>query len=204
MYDKTGIYNLTLIALSITKKIADAATDTSREILTFNTLWDAVWTKSLMQLDLDSTTEMVELALIDTAPNNMWAYVYEYPANCAFLRRIVSERRTDDDESNIDKLVARYEGEKAIFTDQVHAYAEIIPDDIEPEDLSAEACLFLSYSLALAAVPLIVGKDADQTRKNLQSLQAQAFADATARDANESTVYQPEWMKSELVKHRLS
>lgn len=207
MYDKTGIFNLALSALFLQKKISDSETDTSKETLILRSHWDAAWNIGLQELDTDSIAVTVALELLAEAPDSNWAYVYKYPVNCAFFRRIVplvGGQVTDDTIDAIDRKIGRYLTNKAIFTNEREAKGEYIPNDITPDDLNAEEALFIAYKLARLCLPLIIGKDSDNVAKLLEARYEQAHLDARAKSAKETSIYQEEWQRSEFVKHRLS
>lgn len=207
MYSKTGIFNLALSALFLQKKIADSETDTSKETLILNAHWDIAWNTGLQELDTDSISVTEALELIDETPDVHWQFAYKYPENCAFLRRLVPQdggELTDDELSRIDKKISRFMGEKAILTNEASAYAEYIPNDISPDDLNAEEALFIAYKLARLCLPLIIGKDSDNVAKLLEARYEQAHLDARAKSAKETSIYSPDWQRSEFVKHRLS
>lgn len=207
MYDKTGIFNLALSALFLQKKLSDSETDMSKEALILRSHWDAAWNIGLQELDTDSIAVTVALELLATAPDTNWDYVYKYPNNCAYFRRIVplmGGEVTDDTMSTIDRKIGRYLTNKAIFTNESEAKGEYIPNDLTPENLNAEEALFIAYKLARLCLPLIIGKDSDNVAKLLEARYEQAHLDARAKSARETNIYQPEWQRSEFVKHRLS
>lgn len=204
MYNKTDIFNLALSALYLQKKIADSETDTSNETKTLQTHWKAAYWGGLADMDLDHTSITAPLALVEEEPNSLWKYAYTYPADCVFLRRIVNTRTTDDLETKIDRKVGIHEGAKVIFTNEYDAELEYISSDVLPQDLTVEAAMYIAYKLAMLAMPLIVGKDSEEVAKTLTLLKAQSFADAVAKDAKETNIYQPEYARSEFAKARLS
>jgi hypothetical protein len=207
MYDKTGIFNLALSALFLQKKISDSETDPSKEATILRSHWDAAWNIGLQELDTDSVAVTAALELLAEAPDSNWDYVYKYPDNCAFLRRIVPTlggEVTDDTLTVIDRKISRYLTNKAIFTNEIDAKAEYIPNDLSPDDLNAEEALFIAYKLARLCLPLIIGKDSDNVAKLLEARYQQAHLDARAKSAKETNIYQEDWQRSEFVKHRLS
>lgn len=204
MWDKTKIFNLALSALFLQKRISNSETDTSNECLTLNNLWDTSFLTTLQEMDLDSTATTAVLELIETDPNDHWQFAYRYPVNCAFLRRIVSPYVTDDEETAIDRKIQMLNGVKVILTDEQEASAEYIPFDLQIQDLNAEAVTCISLRLARSAAPLIVGKTADNVMRAMEFKYQEAMAEAKRKDSLESSIYQPEWMRSTLVKARLS
>lgn len=204
MYDKTKIFNLALSALYLQKRLSNADTDNSTEALTLNNLWETAFFSALQEMDLDSTSSTKELELVTLDPNKFWKYAYKYPTDCKFLRRIVSCYVTDDEYTNIDRKIEIMDGQKVILTNQQEAMIEYISSNVPMASLSAEAALFISYKLAKLATPLIVGKNSQEVMKTLERNYQMALLDAQEKDALETTIYQPEWMKSGLAKARLS
>lgn len=204
MYNKTKIFNLALAALFLQKKIADADTDTSQETKVLETNWESAFFIGLQELDLDSTSTSKALELISEKPNTFWDYCYKYPTDCAFLRRIVSELVTDDTESFIDKKIQILDGEKVILTNEPQAYIEYIPNTITAEHLTAEAAVFISLKLARMSTPLIVGKNSQMVIQMIDQRYEEALMTAKKKDNLETSIYQPEWTRSEFAKERLS
>lgn len=204
MYNKTDIFNLALSALYLQKKIADSETDQSNEAKTLRTHWIGAYHGALAEMDLDHTATTAALTLIVENPNSLWKYAYTYPSDCVYIRRIVNDLTTDDNETKVDRKVGTRLGVKVIFANQYDAELEYISSSVLPQSLSVEAAMYVAYKLALLAMPLIVGKDSKEVAGMLLQLKAQAFADAVAKDSKETNIYQPEYARSEFVKARLS
>lgn len=204
MFDKTKIFNLALSALFLQKKIANADTDTSMETKVLNVNWDSAFLIGLQELDLDSTSTSKALELIKEDPNPFWVYAYKYPNDCVFLRRIRSQYVTDDTETFIDKKIEMMDGEKVILTNEQYAIAEYIPNNIIPENLTAEAAHFLALKLARMSAPLIVGKNSKEVITMIEARYQEAMLQARAKDASETTIYQHEILRSEFVKARMT
>ena len=198
------MFNLALAALSLQKRISNADTDTSTEALTLNVYWDIAFETALKEMDLDSTSTSKALELIETNPNTYWRFAYSYPSDCIFLRRIKSTQLTDDAESKIDLRVEVYEGVKAIMTDQNAAEIEYISKDIPLSILTPEAAYFIALRLAKLAIPLVAGTNKKDVQASLDEAYTMALLNAQRVDSMESSIYQPEYAKSGLVKARLS
>jgi hypothetical protein len=204
MFDKTKIFNLALAALFLQKRISNADTDQSTETQTLQTFWDTAYWSALQELDLDSTSSRKPLELVKDNPNTFWRYAYKYPSDCIFLRRIVSTNLTDDQESKIDLRVELFENQKCIMTNEQFAEVEYISKDVPLSTITAEAALFISLKLAKLSVPLIVGTNSAAVMKSIDESYVKAILDAQRKDSNETTIYQPEWMRSEFAKARMS
>lgn len=204
MFDKTKIFNLALAALFLQKRVSNADTDTSTEVLTLQTLWETAYFTSLQEMDLDSTSQTKLLELVVNKPNEFWKFAYRYPSDSLLIRRIVSRRVTDDQESKIDLRIEIFNNQKLIMTDEEFAKVEYISKDIGIEFLTAEAAYAVAMRLAKLAVPIIVGTDSAKVLKSVDEMYVKAVVDAQRKDISESTIYQPEWTRSEFAKARLS
>lgn len=204
MYTKAKIFNLALGALLLTKRISDTENDTSVENVTLNVHYDTALRSTLQDLDLDGTSSQKELELIAEDPNDLWDYVYKYPTDCAFIRRIQSSVLKDTRSTQVPKRIGIYEGKKAIFTNAESPIIEYISNDVALTTLSASAGLAIAYKLAVLSSPLIVGKGAAQLRQQIQASYALAKAEAQEHDRLENSNFDDDETTSEFVETRLS
>lgn len=203
---QTKIYNLALSALLLSKEVSNVDTDQSNEVRVFNTHWDFAFESTLQDLDLDSLSQPVTLELLAnlTSDNDqVWNYVYKYPNKCVFLRRIKSSVATDTRSTHISKRTGIYNGQKAIYTNEVDAIGECITDDIPLSALSPMAAMAIAYRLASMSAPLIVGKGAARLRKDLEGAYALYKIEAQEYDARENFNYEADDQRSEYVAARL-
>lgn len=203
---KTRIYNMACSDLLLNKQIIDTESDkNTNEVKALNTYWDDAFTSTLQELDIDSLSEPVTLELLanldDTGP---WCYVYKYPTKCAFFRRIVSGAATDTHMTAISKRVGMYNGQKAIFTNQYAAQAEIIPNDFPLEALSSSATFAIAHKLAYLTAPLLVGKGAKTLQDDIYKKYMIAVSEAQSTDSRENYNFDEPWIRSEFVAARLS
>ena len=204
MFDKTKIFNLALGALQIQKTISNADTDPSKEVLTLNVFWDLAYQTALEDMDLDSTSSRKTLELLKTEPNEFWRYAYKYPTDCAFLRRIVSGTVTDDQFTREDMRVEMFEGDKVIMCNRREAEIEYIAKDFPVDSLTPQAAYYVSLLLARLSLPLVAGTNKKAITDEIKDNLTMALLGAQARDGKETSIYQPDYMKSEFVKARLS
>lgn len=206
MYTKTQIFNLALGALLLSRRTVNADTDSTNEVVTLRTHWDAALAHVLGDMDLDSTATQAALTLIEDYPEDFpeWTYVYRHPSNCAKFRRIKSCQIMDDRDSHIPKLIRIYDGEKAIFTNEVEAIGEMILTNIDIGELSAPAGLALAYHLAFLSSPLIVGKGAKKLMDEIYSKYLVYKASAQELDQDENFNFTDPANESEFVKARQS
>ena len=206
-FTKPKIYNLALSALLLAKEVSDTDTDTSNEVKVLNTHYDVAFDSVLQDLDLDSLSTQVTLELIVSQvslTNRIWDYVYKYPTKCVFFRRLVSYQAVDNKDTHIPKRVANYNGQKAIYTNEVSAIAECITNDITLDLLSPMAGLALAYRLASLSAPLIVGKGAKALRERIEQQYIIAKSEAQEMDSLENFNYEADYLRSEFVFERLS
>lgn len=205
MYTKEDIFNLALGALLLNREISDADNDRSNEARVLRTHWTTAFYKTLEDLDLDSLSSQTVLELLEEDPEDFseWKFVYAYPANCAFFRRIKTDAIVDNRATHEPKLVRLFEGQKAIFCNKEEAVAEYIPSDLDLSVLSASAGLAVAYNLARLSAPLIVGKGAARVAKSLDEKYMIAKADAQEVDQLENTNFIDERTESEFVDARL-
>lgn len=202
-YTKEKIYNLALSSLLLAKEVANTDTDTSNEVRVLNTHWDTAFQSTLQDLDLDSLSTPITLELIAQLTEGPWAYVYKYPNNCIFLRRIQSNVKTDTRRTHIAKITGVYQGQKAIFTNEYQAIIECIPKDVPLAALTPMAAMAIAYMLAFLAAPLITGKGADKLRDKLQQNYQMAKTKAQETDGQENFNYESDDVRSEFVAARL-
>lgn len=205
MFTKAKIFNLTLGALLLTRQIIDTDSDASNEAKALNLYYDIALGAALEDMDLDSTATQETLALVEEDPNDLWAYSYEYPSNCAFFRRIVSPERIDNRETWIDKEVRMVDEQTVILTDEETAIGEYIANDFPLAQLkNANAGLAIAYRLAVMAGPLVVGKGFVKLVPDLEKKYLIAKAEAQEKDRLENFNFTPEDIASEFVGARTS
>jgi len=205
-FSQTKIYNLALSALLLAKEISNVDTDKSNEVRVFNTHWDIALESTLQDLDLDSLSTPVPLELLKvltSEENQRWTYVYKYPSKCVFLRRIESCAITDNKMTHISKRTGIYNGQKAIFTNEVSAIGECMTNDIPLVALSPMAGMAVAYKLASLSAPLIVGKGAQRLREKLEVMYDSFKLESQEYDARENFNYEADDQRSEFVAARL-
>jgi hypothetical protein len=203
MYTKEKIFNLALGALLLSRQITSAATDASNEAKVLNTHWDAALRSALTDMDLDATSTVADLELIETDPTEHWLYSYKYPSNCALFRRIQSSSLIDSRNTHIPKRVAIRDGQKVIFTNQEEAIGEFIATDLPLTALSADAGLAVAYRLAMLSAPLVTGKGAARLMDSIQKSYIVIKALAQSQDRLENFGFVDAEQESEFVQERL-
>lgn len=203
-FTKPKIYNLALSALLLSREVSDVETDKTNEVRILNTHYDIAIESTLQDLDLDSLSTPITLELLANLTDEPWDFVYKYPTNCVFLRRIKSLQITDNRRTHISKRTGLFEGQKAIFTNQENAVGECIPKDVPLSALSPMAGMAIAYSLAQLSAPLLVGKGAKRLRDSINQFYITAKGEAQETDSLENFNYEDDGLRSEWVETRLS
>lgn len=205
-FSKTTVYNLALSALLLAEQVDNADSDTNTiNTKIFNLHWDIALATSLQDLDLDSTAQDEVLELLATLDDDgPYEFVYKYPTNCAFLRKLKTRFVTDVRSTHISKNVGMYNGDKVIFTNQFQAIARCIPKDIPFSTMSPAALLAIAYKLAFLSAPLIIGKGAKKLRETIMNDYIVAVSNAQEVDSLENFNYESDEQRSEFVEERLS
>jgi hypothetical protein len=199
---KAKIFNLALSALLLQRRIVNTETDTSNEGKVLESNYDIAFMSALEDMDLDATSSIVTLELVEEEPNDLWYYAYQYPRKCAFLRRLISGVNVDTRATHIDKRIGIHEGQKVIFTNLMDAKAEIIMNDVPLVSLSSSAIMTIAYRLASLSAPLIVGKGADKLMQTIQQKYLIAKAEAQDHDHRENLSFLTDEEESEFVAAR--
>ena len=201
---KAKIYNLALGALLLQRQTSDPDTDVSNEVKVLNTHWDTALEDALSDMDLDSTSEDVTLALIESDPTDDWSYSYAYPTTCVHFRRIKSFALKDNKTTRVKLRILIDSDVKVIYTNEVDAVGEIISNGLPLSALSSSAALCIAYRLAVLGAPLIVGKGAKTLRKEIGDKYIIAKAEAQEKDHRENFNFDDDTVNSEFVEERLS
>lgn len=164
---KADIFNLALDALLLNKEVVNPDTDTTAYAKTLRKKWPIALPETIADLDLDRTSEMVTLELVEMNPVPLWAYAYKYPDNCAMIRRIESGFLVDNRATRVPFATGTFEGESVIFTNQPNAVASIQPSDLDFDTLNASGKMALALNLAMKSSFLITGKGATDLKKQL-------------------------------------
>jgi hypothetical protein len=202
-FTKAKIYNLALSALLLQRQTTDPDTDVSNEVVAINNIYDTALEHVVADLDLDSHTTDVTLALIETDPTDDWAYSYTFPASCVVFRRVRSTALKDNKTTRIPLRILVDAGVKVVYTNQVDAEAEVILSTIAISLWSASAALALAYRCAILAAPLVVGKGAKALREDLHAKYMIAKAEAQEQDARDNFNFTEPEVDSEWVQQRL-
>lgn len=202
-YTKAKLYNLALSLLLLAKEVEEIETDTSNEVRVLNIHWDTAFESTLQDLDLDSLSVHIPLELLAEDEYGPFKYIYKYPNNCIFLRRLKSGFETDNKTTHLAKKTGIYNGQKVIYTNEYQAVGECIPKNVPLVSLSPMAALAVAYKLALLSAPLIVGKGAKALKDDLKADYVICKTEAQETDVAENMNYENDDIRSEFVQARL-
>lgn len=155
----TEICNLTLGHLGASKSVANAETENSAEANTFRRFYEPVRDATLKDFNWPFATNTAELGLVVENPTIEWDYAYQYPSDCINMQRIVSGNRNETVDDMIKYKIARFSGQKVIFTDEPNATAQYTMKITDPQEFPADFVLALSLHLAFMMGPHIAKSD---------------------------------------------
>jgi hypothetical protein len=155
MASKTEIANMALSHLAIGKEISNLDTERSEEASAFNVALDA----TLRDFPWPFETSFAALALVEEDPTSEWKYSYRYPTDCSKIKRILSGDRNDNRQGRVPYKLGRDSSGKLIYTDKEKAEIEYTYKDLDPNNLSSDCTLSLSWRLAAYIAPRVTGGD---------------------------------------------
>ena len=157
MATKIEIWNMALSHLGISKEVA-SVTERSKEAEACNRFYDTCVEALLTDHSWPFATKYDTLALIESDPNDEWAYSYRYPTDCFFFRKILSGTRNDTLATEIPFEVAKDASGRVIFTDAVDAQGKYTVT-VDESFFTSDFILTLSYRLAYYIAPRVTAGD---------------------------------------------
>ena len=188
MSTRTEVCNLAISHLAIGEPISNWETDASKEAEALRRFYKPCRDTMLRDIDWSFAKKYAQLSLVEADPVTEWAYSYQYPSDCLFLRKVRGAARTDTDETKVAyERVGQY-----IYCDESPCnvkYTERLADDSElPEDFAVAFAL----RLALEVAPRVIGGDLAAITKRLNELYVFELANAKQNDANEAGWEKPQ------------
>jgi hypothetical protein len=156
---KTVIANLALSHLGIGKEIADIDTESSAEANTMRRFYEIARDKTLRDFNWPFATKIANLVLVETSPNNEWAYSYRYPSDCLRLRKIQSGIPYDNRQSRIPYRIGQDDSGKVIFCNLSSPVIEYTKREIVTSLYDSDFTMAFSYLLAHYSAPRLSGGD---------------------------------------------
>lgn len=174
MASKTGILNIALGHIGISKEVGSIETESSEEAKAGRRYYDVALNTIVRSSPWPFLTKITTLPLIEEEPNTEWGYSYRYPSDCKFIRRILSGIRNDDRQTRAPYRIAQDAGGLVMFTDQEDVEVEytVTADNeaLYPNDF----VLALSYLLASLMAPRLTS--GDQFKLGDKAFQKYVFA----------------------------
>src|SRR5690348_5144242 len=148
MATEIDIANMALRHLAVSTTIA-SLTEASKPAKACDAFYEQTRDEVLEEFAWPFCTQIDNLALVATHPNNEWGYSYAYP-DCIAFRRILSGTRIDTRQTRMPYRIAASDSGKLIFTDLVSAQGEWTlrvtdPTQFAPSFVQALALKLASY-----------------------------------------------------------
>lgn len=199
----TRIANMALSHIGAKHQIEDLA-EVSPEAKECELWYDDARLQALQAYDWGFARRRIALALhTDTISETdgeplagVWAYRYQYPANCVAVRKLQNANSPPDDATPFEVELNLAGTTKSILTDISPAVAVFTFDQEEPSLFSPAFVSTFSHLLGHYIAPGLTGKRS-LTRDLLAKYQGLIFA-APALDANEAVAKPPrdaEWVR---------
>lgn len=186
MESVTEICNLALTHIGQGAGISDIETEQSDAADACRTVFKIARNVTLRQFKWPFANQPgVALGLVETAPNDEWAYSYRYPSDAEKVLRIWSGIRNDTRQSRAPYKIVNNSDGKLIYTDVVNAVMEytVRVDDVSlwPSDF----CMALSYKIAYLIAPRLTGGDPFKLGQNAFQMFNTEITNAKAAALNE-------------------
>lgn len=159
MASETEICNMALSHLGVGKEIANLDTEASQEASACRRFYDLARDATLRGFNWPFANVTTTLALVETDPNDEWAYSYRYPSDCLKLIKLLSGTRNDTRASRVPYKIAQDNSGKIILTDIEDAQVEYLLLEDDPSMYPSDFLIALSYRLAAFIAPRVTGGD---------------------------------------------
>lgn len=162
MADKTGICNMALSHLAVSKEVADVETERSAEAAACRRFYQPALDEALRDFPNPSLIVQSALALVtDNSDDDdaEWAYSYRYPQDCSKAIRILSGIRNDDRESKVPYRIIKDDQGKLILTDKEDAILEYSQTSDDPGQWFPDFVMSFSLLLAFYVAPRVTAGD---------------------------------------------
>lgn len=184
-YSNTQIANMALAHLGVSTEIATLDTDTTKEAKVCRRFFTLAQERCLRDFSWPFAMKIATLSEIEADPNDEWGYSYQYPTDCANLKRILSGTRTDTNDTRVAFRIANDGTNKIIFTDEAEAQAEYTVNLDETALFPADFVSALSYLLAFYVAVPVTGGDPFKLGPRAMSAYEHEIENAQANAANE-------------------
>ena len=155
----TAICNMALSHLGVGTEIADLETESGEEAAACRRFYVVARDAVLRDFPWPFATKMATLALIETDPNDEWAYSYRYPTDSLSVRRIISGVRNDTRQSRVPYKIGQDSSGLLIYTDTEDAEMEYTVRMTDPSRYPPDFTTALSFLLASYIAPRLTAGD---------------------------------------------
>jgi len=186
MTTETGICNLALSHLGVAKTIADLTTERSVEAGACRAFYETSRDEMLRDGYWPFAKRIVALALVESAPNDLWAYSYRYPADCKRALRIPNGSRVDTEQTKVQFDISSDATARLIFCDLSDAELEYTALITDTSLFDSDFIMALSLRLATYIAPRVTAGDAFKLGDRSRQLFAMSYTKAMATHGNET------------------
>ncbi len=153
--DTVTVYNMALAHLGSQVTISNV-TEKSGEARICNTFFQAALEATLRDYRIEETRRYKTLSLVAADPTDEWAYSYDYPNDCLFIRRILSGIKNDTNDTRVAYERAQSSsGRMLIYTDAASPQIEYTVKVTNLSLLPADFILALGMRLAGYIAPVV-------------------------------------------------
>lgn len=162
MADKTGVCNLALSHLAISKEIANVETERSAEASACRRFFEPALLEAQRDFPNPSNKVIKDLALVSDLRNIVdaeWCFNYRYPADCSKAIRILSGVRNDTESTRVPYRILSDDTGKLIYTDKENAQLEYVTNNQDPSRWQPDFVMAFSLLLAAYIAPRLTAGD---------------------------------------------
>jgi hypothetical protein len=196
----TVIANLAISHLGSGKEVTALDTENSDEANACRRFYEEARKKILRDFNWPFATKIETLVLLETTPNNEWAYSYRYPTDCLNIRKIQSGVANETNQSRAAYKIGKDTSGKLIFSNTASAIVEYTEDVSTVELFDPDFVMAFSFLLASYTAARITGGDpfklGDRAMANYQAALGNARANAVNEEQPDQVV------ESEFIRGR--
>jgi hypothetical protein len=160
MASKTEICNLAIGHLGTAKEINDLDTERSQEAQACRRFYSISLESTIRDVKPSFARKFINLSLVQQQPTAEWQFMYRYPNDVLYVKRILSGLRNDNRQTRIPYLIGQDSSGAVIYTDMESAVMEVITKVDNPTIYPPDFILMLSFRLAMYIAPVLTGGNA--------------------------------------------
>lgn len=196
----TEAANLALGHLGISKTIENLETERSNEANVCRRFLPQVIEETQRDYPWSFNTVIDDLVLVESNPNDEWAYSYRYPSDCERFSRILSGMRNDSRQSRVSYKIVKDSNGRLILTDKQDAQGEWNELVDEPSSWPADYVAAVALLLAFYIGPSLTAGDPFKLGERALKIYL-AFV-SKAKATNENEQQNDENPDSEFIRNR--